>query len=115
MRNLIKVVSVCGFLVLAAPTFAQISFDIHIGPPPPHREVIVAAPYPEAVWIPGYNRWDYGEQGYIWVPGRYERPPHPGYVWYGPRYPRRGGRYGFVDGHWGDRGRGHGDRGHGRK
>jgi hypothetical protein len=101
MRNLIKVISICGLLALAAPAIAQVSFDIHIGPPPPRQEVVVAAPYPEAVWIAGYHRWDYATGAYIWVPGRWDRPPHPGWVWHGARYPRRGGRYGFVDGHWG--------------
>ncbi len=113
MRNLIKAISICGMLALAAltpaaPAFAQVSFDIHIGPPAPRAEVIVPAPYPGAVWIAGYHRWDYATGAYIWVPGRWDRPPHPGWVWHGARYPRRGGRYGFVDGHWGAPGRGRG-------
>ena len=74
MKNLIKIVTLCGILGLSALTptsaFAQVSFNIRIGPPPPHREVIVAAPYPEAVWIAGFHRWDYDAQAYIWVPGR---------------------------------------------
>ena len=113
MKNLIKIISLCGFLAIAAPTFAQVSFDIHLGPPPPRREVVVESPYPDGVWIAGYHRWDYGTNAYIWVPGRWDRPPHPGARWIAPRYPRRGGRYGFVDGHWGDRGKGRGGAGHG--
>jgi uncharacterized membrane protein YgcG len=110
MRNLMKVIGICGLLALSAPSFAQVSFDIHLGPPPPRHEVIVASPYPDGVWIAGYHRWDYATGADIWVPGRWDHPPHPGWVWHGARYPRRGGRYGFVDGHWGARG-GHGGGG----
>ncbi len=106
MNNLIKAIGISCLLALAVPSFAQVSFDIRIGPPPPRHEVVVAAPYPEAVWIPGFHRWDYATQAYVWVPGRWDRPPHPGFVWVAPRYPHRGGRYGFVAGHWAAPGRG---------
>jgi len=101
----------CGFIGIAAPAFAQISFDIHIGPPAPRHEVIVAAPDPEFIWVPGYYLYDRDE--YRWVPGSWQRPPHPGAYWIAPRYAHRGDRYGFVAGRWGDRGgnRGHGDHG----
>jgi hypothetical protein len=117
MKNLIKAVTMSALLALAAltpttPAFAQVGFDIRIGPPAPRAEVIVPAPYPDGVWIAGYHRWDYATGAYIWVPGRWDHPPHPGWVWHGARYPHRGGRYGFVDGHWGARG-GHGGGGRG--
>lgn len=116
MKNLIKVLSICGLMAIAAPAFAQISFDIQVGPPPPRHEVIVAAPYPEAVWVPGYHFYDYGIHDYRWIPGVWQRPPHPGARWIAPRYAQRGGRYGYVAGHWGDHGGrgGHGGNGRGR-
>jgi len=115
MKYLIKVLSFCGLMAIAAPAFAQISFDIHIGPPRPRREVVVEAPYPEAIWVAGYYRYDYDGGAYIWVPGSWQRPPHAGAYWIAPRYAHRGGRYGFVAGHWGDRDDHHGRGGdHGR-
>ncbi len=112
MKHLMKVIGLCGMLAISVPAFAQVSFDIEVGPPPPRHEVIVAAPFPEAVWVPGYHRWDYGARAYVWVPGVWQRPPHPGARWIAPRYARRGGHYGFVAGHWG--GRGHGGGGYRR-
>ena len=117
MNNLIKVVSLCGLMAFATPAFAQISFNIRIGPPPPRREVIVAAPYEGAIWVAGYNQYDYDNNHYRWVPGSWQRPPREGAAWVQPRYARRGGRYGFVAGHWQDHdaGRGHGDNGRGNR
>lgn len=38
-------------------------------PPPERVEVIVPAPYPEAVWVPGYWSWNRRHREYRWVPG----------------------------------------------
>ncbi|HET6400031.1 MAG TPA: hypothetical protein VFH95_01400 [Candidatus Kapabacteria bacterium] len=100
MRNLIKAITICGFVAIAAPAFAQVSFNIRIGPPPPRREVIVAAPFPGAIWVPGYYVFDYAVNQYRWVPGVWQRPPQPGVIWVAPRYIRHGRRYGFMAGHW---------------
>ena len=67
-------------------------------PPPPRREVIVAAPGPGYVWVQGHWAWvsnDYVWQPGVWVvvqPGR--RHWEPGH-W---RHDRRG--WYWVDGHW---------------
>ena len=102
MNNIIKVVSICVILALAAPAFAQVSFDIHFGPPPPRREVVVESPFEGAIWVAGYNQYDYDNNEYRWRPGSWQRPPREGASWVKPRYDRRGGRYGFVAGHWKD-------------
>src|SRR5579872_3575653 len=98
MKTLLKISAVCLLLVMAVPSFAQVSWgvDLRFGtPPPPPREVIVERPYPDAVWEPGY--YNYGpDYRYAWVPGRW----HPHYwVPQGHRY----GWYGRRD--WDDRGR----------
>jgi hypothetical protein len=36
----------------------------------------------------------------VWVPGHYERQPHPGAHWVAHRYVRRHGGWVFVEGHW---------------
>ncbi len=36
----------------------------------------------------------------VWYRGHYERPPHPGARWFGPRYELRGGRRVYIRGYW---------------
>lgn len=89
--------TLCGLTLsaaLAAPAFAQVY--VHVGPPPPRREVI-PPPRPGYEWHGGYHRWD-GHR-YVWVPGEYV-VVHPGHHWvpghwdYSPR-----GHF-WVEGHW---------------
>jgi hypothetical protein len=92
----IALAALLALTFLPAASYAQVV--IRIGPPP----VIVEHPGPPPergfIWIGGYHRWD-GER-YAWVPGHYERPPHPGAHWVAHRYVRRGGGWVFVEGHW---------------
>ncbi|MDP4200424.1 MAG: hypothetical protein Q8922_07145 [Bacteroidota bacterium] len=106
MRNLIKVLSLCGLLALATPAFAQIHVDVHFGaPPPPRYEVVVPAPTPSAVWVPGNYAFDVRLARYVWVPGRWQVPPTPYHVWVAPRYVRRGDHYDYYEGTWHDNGK----------
>ena len=57
---------------------------IREGPPPVRREVIVEPPGPDFVYIRGH--WGYSGGGWVWVPGRWERP--------------NGGRRHWNEGHW---------------
>ncbi|MDR3750277.1 MAG: YXWGXW repeat-containing protein [Terracidiphilus sp.] len=86
------------FALTLLPAVALAQVSIRIGPPP----VVVERPGPPPergfVWINGYQRWDGGR--YVWVPGHYERPPHPGAHWVAHRYVHRHGGYVFVEGHW---------------
>lgn len=84
-------------LVLApAASLAQVV--IRIGPPAPIIERPGPPPERGFVWIAGYHRWD-GAQ-YVWVPGHYERPPHPGAHWVAHRWVHRHGEWVLVEGHW---------------
>ena len=58
-------------------------------PPPLQQEAIPPPPPgPAMVWTPGY--WNWGRDGWVWVPGRYVARPYRHAVW--------------VPGHWRPRG-----------
>ena len=91
------------FLALATPASAQIHIGvgINVGPPPPQREeVVVRPPRPGVVWIAGYYKWHPRRHRYTWVPGRWERPPHPHSVWVAGRWEKRNGELVFYEGRW---------------
>jgi hypothetical protein len=69
-----------------------------VRPPEPRFEVYGPAPYPEAVWIPGY--WKHGRGEWVWVQGYWTKPPRPQAIWI-PGYwePGRGG-WVWISGHW---------------
>jgi hypothetical protein len=74
------------------------------GPPPTAPAVVVETqpppPSPEHVWIVGYHRWDGPTHRYVWIPGRYERRPHPGAQWKPAHWEPRGGRHVWIEGNW---------------
>lgn len=69
------------------------------GPPPPHREMMMRAPGPHHVWVPGYYEWR-GNR-YKWNRGRWMRPPRGRHVWV-PGYwmPERRGGFVYFEGYW---------------
>lgn len=79
-----------------AAAFAQVV--VQVGPPAPIVERRPPPPAPEFVWIDGYHRWDGGR--YVWVPGRWDRPPHRGAHWVAHRWEHRHGGWVMVEGHW---------------
>src|SRR6185503_7656721 len=66
-------------------------------PPPVYDEGPGYAPWDGAIWVHGYWRWR-GE--WIWIRGRWARPPMPDYTWCDPYYEVRDGVVVIVDGHW---------------
>ena len=69
-------------------------------PPPPVREVIIARPHPQAVWVEGYYSYSgYGGR-YEWVPGHWQTPPPRYRTFVRPYWERRGGSYVYVRGYW---------------
>ncbi|HUI43541.1 MAG TPA: YXWGXW repeat-containing protein [Terriglobia bacterium] len=72
---------------------------IRVAPPrPEHVGRIGRAPGPGFVWIEGYHEWR--GNAYVWVPGRWERPPRPRARWVRPHYRHVRGGWIFVAGHW---------------
>ena len=73
-------------------------------PPREIVEVRSARPGPDFVWVDGYHRWDDGRHGYVWVGGRWDRPPHHGAVWVKHEYVKVHDRdrdgYEYHPGHW---------------
>ena len=85
-----------AFTLMPAASFAEVV--VRIGPPAPIVEHYGPAPAPGYVWIAGYHRWDGGR--YVWVPGRWDRPPRAHAVWVPHRWEHRHGGWVMVEGHW---------------
>ena len=68
-----------------------------VQPPAPQVEKVPPAPTTDAVWIPGY--WNYSNDQYVWVAGRYE-PSRVGYTWVPNRWEYTNGRWQMVGGAW---------------
>ena len=82
--------------LLPAASYAQVY--VHVGPPAPVVERRGPPPERGYVWISGYHRWD-GSR-YVWEPGRWDRPPHPGAHWVAHRWVHRHGGWVMVEGRW---------------
>jgi hypothetical protein len=85
-----------GITLLPAAVNAQIY--VQVRPPVAVVERPGPPPGPGYVWIAGYHRWDGAR--YVWVPGRYDRPPRPGAHWVAHRWEHRHGGWVLVEGHW---------------
>jgi hypothetical protein len=71
---------------------------VNDAPPPPITEYVGVAPGPGFLWIGGYYHWSGAR--WVWYRGHYERPPHAGARWYGPRYEVHGGHRVYIHGYW---------------
>src|SRR5579859_950020 len=67
--------------------------------PPPLRVEVVPAPPPyQAIWQPGFWRWD--GRGYRWVRGHYVRPPRARHEWVAGHWEPRPGGHIWIEGFW---------------
>lgn len=87
-----------AFTLLPAASFAQVGVVVRVGPPAAVVEHPGPRPHEGYVWIAGYHRWDGAR--YVWVPGRWDRPPRPHAVWVPHHWVHRRGGYVLVEGHW---------------
>ena len=85
---------------LTAPASAQIGFGISIGhtPPPIRYERRPPAPGQGYAWVDGY--WGVNRGRYVWVPGRWDRPPYAGAYWSHPHYDHYQDGWHLHEGHW---------------
>jgi hypothetical protein len=77
----------------------RVGIGIAFGPPPPRHEVVVVAPRPGCVWVPGYWSWAPARRHYVWVGGRWIAG-RPGHAWVNGRWHH--GPHGWfrTEGHW---------------
>jgi len=58
-----------------------------------------ALPEDGSLWTPGY--WYWRDQGYVWIPGVWARPPRIGFLWTPAYWGVAGTLFVFHPGHWG--------------
>ena len=83
---------------LALPAFAQVGIIIGTPPPPLRYERRPPMPGEGYQWIDGY--WGVNGGRYVWVPGRWDRPPYPGAYWSHPHYDHYQEGWRMHEGHW---------------
>jgi len=83
-------------LVAGTAALAQVSFSIHVGPPPPIYEPVPMMQQ-GYVWAPGYWAWNHDR--HIWVRGR-TIVQRTGYRWQPDRWEQRGNGYYRQPGSW---------------
>jgi len=81
---------------VAAPAYAQISFNINIAPPAPRHELVPAIP-PGHVWATGY--WGWSGERHVWIRGR-AIVQREGYRWEPDRWEERDRTYFRRAGYW---------------
>src|SRR5579872_6501757 len=99
MKNLMKAIALSAALLFTLPAFSQ-DLRIFLAPPAIQSEVIPVQPYTNAVWQPGYFRYDLGTDSYNWVSGEWVSPPEIGATWIAPAYQYDNGAYLFIPGRW---------------
>lgn len=97
LRGISLAVVLGAALCLADPAQAQRIY-VRVPPPPVQVEVRPAVPDRHHVWVGGYHRWD--GHAYVWVPGRWDRPPHARTVWVSGHWSHHRRGWHWVPGHW---------------
>ena len=87
-----------GLTLSGAPALADTHVYIGTRPPRPIVEIRPTAPRPGWVWRPGYHHWN-GHR-YVWVRGRWVRPPYRNAVWSEGRWNHEHRGWYWVPGHW---------------
>jgi hypothetical protein len=69
-------------------------------PPPAHHPVDMrpGAPFRGAVWVEGHYTYRYGN--YVWVPGRYEKPPYENAIWIPGSWKKHHRGWKWEEGRW---------------
>lgn len=93
-------VAVLGGAAALASCGGGVRAGVYVRTPPPPAVVEVRGPAPGVgfVWIDGYQSWN--GNAYVWVPGRWERPPRGRHHWRRGRWVHRRGGWVWVEGRW---------------
>ena len=98
MRAPLAFAALAGMLLIEATVYAA-EVIIKTAPPAPVSVVVVgSAPSALHVWVPGYYKGAGGR--YVWVAGRWAKPPRAGMVWVPPIWRQGPNGYVFVAGRW---------------
>ena len=85
-------------IVQQAPPMQEQVTVIRQAPPPVIVERRPNAPGRDFIWLPGY--WVLHQNRWVWVSGRWDRPPHPGAVWVPHHWEHVGPEFHFTVGVW---------------
>jgi len=68
--------------------------------PPAPRVVTERVPSPGASYVYTNGYWDYADNGWTWVDGRWVAAPTTGVTWIDPEYVQVGSEWQYAPGHW---------------
>lgn len=71
---------------------------VDVAPPAPLYEPVPVSPGIGFVWVPGV--WNWGGARYVWIAGRWERPPHGYNHWRPGTWSRAHRGYRWTEGRW---------------
>ena len=71
---------------------------VSAGPPALQSEIVVTAPGPGYVWVPGY--WNWGGSAYVWTKGAWLHPPHANARWVEPTWHHASKGWYHTGGEW---------------
>ena len=87
-----------GMSIASACGQGYMAYRVPAPPPPRVAGPMGYAPGPGYVWIDGF--WDLRGSRWVWVNGRWGRPPRRGAVWVPERWERHGEGYRHNRGYW---------------
>jgi len=98
MRTPLAFVVLAGMLMTEPIVYAA-EVIIKTAPPAPVSVAVIGrAPSSMFIWVPGYYKGVGGR--YVWVAGKWMKPPRPGMVWVPPIWRQGPNGYVFVAGRW---------------
>jgi len=97
MKN-IRMVGTVVALVMFLAIFTGCAVTVRTPPPPVRVEARPVVPFRGAVWVDGYYTHRHGQ--YVWVPGRYMKPPRAGAAWVPGHWNKHPRGWKWVPGYW---------------
>ncbi len=85
-------------IVREAPPIEEQVVVIRSAPPREIVETRPRRPGRDFVWTPGY--WVLHRNAWVWVSGKWDRPPHAGAVWVAHHWEPHGAEFHFTAGFW---------------
>lgn len=86
---------------MSSASMARPAPEVVVRQPPPAPREEMRPPGPSSsgyAWVPGY--WTRGHNEWVWVQGRWERPPERTATWVPGQWMPRGAEWVWRNGHW---------------